>query len=119
MSDEITTTEGDGATAAPTRDAVLPAPSCAPDTSAQVGSRRPIVANWARHPVLARLFADWTALWLPPESSALPRWQSVALAAGAQLAKHNPHLENGKGGNGKGVSHWELLSPKIFWSFAV
>lgn len=57
----------------------------------QIGQscRRPLVANWATHPVLAKLFADWTALYLPPDWLAVGRWITVGVASGAALASED------------------------------
>lgn len=51
--------------------------------------RRPLVANWPTHPVLAKLFADWTALYLPPDWLAVGRWITVGVASGAYLASED------------------------------
>lgn len=55
-----------------------------------VRTRSPIVSSGSTHPVLPKLFADWTALALPPDWSAFGRWVSLAMASGATLASEDP-----------------------------
>lgn len=55
----------------------------------RLSCRRPLVANCATHPVLTKLFADWTALYLPPDWLALGRWITASVASGAALASEN------------------------------